>query len=131
MITRINELRILTRHISSKCECKFECCIKCEIKKCRCGCKNPKEHRRCEKSYFWNPAKGICKNRKYAEDIGDLEVMCDEIIGETKTISTKISSTKFTSTKTVRKNSASITCSLYILLAVLLITIALLIAVSI
>ena len=52
VITRINELRALTKHISCKCECKFDG-GKCNLTqkwnndKCRCECKNLKEHRVC------------------------------------------------------------------------------------
>ena len=80
----------------------------------------------CE-SYFWNPAACSCKNGKYlASIIDDSVITCDEIIdAEAKSYDEE--------TKTVRTNY-SIACktqNFYILLAFLLITIALLIAVSI
>ena len=62
MITGMNKSRILTKHISCKCECKFDG-RKCNLNqkwncdKCWCGCKNPKEPRMCEKGHIWNPAK--------------------------------------------------------------------------
>ena len=77
-----------------------------------------------KKGVFWNPATCSCKNGKYVRSIGDSVVICDEIIEKTKSPSTKIVLTKSTSTKTVLTN-------FYILLAFLLITIALLTAVSI
>ena len=56
IMTWINESRILTKHISWKCERKFPG-RKCSLNqnsnnnKCRCECKNPKEHQ-CETGYF-------------------------------------------------------------------------------
>ena len=57
MITRINELKILGKHISCKCECMFDG-RKCNSNqkwnnnKCRCECKNLKKHHVCKKKYF-------------------------------------------------------------------------------
>ena len=128
MITGINESKTLTKHISCECKCKFDgkkrnsdqwwnndkC--RCEWKKCRV----------CEKYYIWNPATCICENGKYlASVMGNSAIMCNEVIEsyneETKTVPTNF-------------NEENITCktqSFYILLAFLLITIALLIAVDI
>ena len=79
----------------------------------------------CEKDYSWNPARCSCKNGKYVGNIiGDSVVTCDRIIDSTKTIQTKSTSAKIVLTKCTWTN-------FYILLAFLLITIALLIAVSI
>ena len=91
--------------------------------KCWRECKNPKDHQ-FKKGYFWNPPKCSCKNGKYGRRIGDLIVMCDQIIEETKTIPTKSTSTKTIPPKTTATN-------LSILLAFLLITIASLITISI
>ena len=49
MISRINESKSLTKHISCKCKCKFDCrkcnwTQKLNNDKCRCKCKNLKEH---------------------------------------------------------------------------------------
>ena len=128
MIPGLNESKTLTKHISCKCECKFES-RKCNLNqkwnnnKCPCECKNPKEHQ-CKKGYFWNPAKCSCDNGKYARNAGDSVVICNEIIEETKAIPTKSTSTKTVPTKSTSK-------FFYILLAFLLITITLLIAISI
>ena len=57
MITGINESKILTKHISCKCKCKFDG-TKCnsnqrwDDNKCWCECK---KHNVCEKDYAWNP----------------------------------------------------------------------------
>ena len=71
---------------------------------------------------IWNPATCGCENGKYLANIIDYSVVtCDEIIEETKTISTNF-------------NEENINCeikSFYILLTFSLITIALLIGVSI
>ena len=53
MITGINESKTLTKDISYKCKCKFDS-TKCHSSqkwnndKCRCECKNPKEHHVCK-----------------------------------------------------------------------------------
>ena len=128
MITGIKESRKLIKHISYKCECKFDA-RKCNLNQkwnndnCRYECKNPKEYQ-CKKGPFWNPATSSCKNGKYARSIGDSLVTCNEIIEETKPFPTKS-----TSTKTVLTNSTS--TNFYILLTFLSITITLLIAISI
>ena len=80
----------------------------------------------CEKDYIWNSATCNCENGKYLASIMDDSVItCDEVIKlhdeETKTIPTNF-------------NDKKVTCKMqkfYILLASLLITIVLLIAVSI
>ena len=86
MITRENESKRLTKHLSCKCECKFDG-RNCNSDqwwindKCRCECK--KRHV-CEKYYVWNPAKCNCKNRKYLASIMDNPVItCEKIIEET------------------------------------------------
>ena len=60
IITGINESKILTKHISCECKCKFDWGKKkCNSNqwwnnnKCWCECK--KVHV-CEKDYVWNPA---------------------------------------------------------------------------
>ena len=58
MITGINELKTLKKHISCECKCRFDG-RKCNSdqwgnnNKCRCECK--KCHV-CEKDYIWNPS---------------------------------------------------------------------------
>ena len=127
MITGINESKILTKHKSCECKCKFDgrkhnSNQKWNNDKCWCECKNPKEHHICKKDYIWNPATCCCENGKYLASIFDDSIItCDEII-ET----TEIPPTNF--------NEKKVTCktkNFYILLAFLSITIALLIAVSI
>ena len=121
MITGINESKTLTKHISCECKCKFDK-TKYNLNqwwnnnKCGCECK---KHPLCEKDYVWNTTVCICENGKYLASIMDDSVItCDEIID--------VEETNF--------NEITITCKrkcFYILLAFLLITIALLIAVSI
>ena len=73
------------------------------------------------KKYIWNPAICNCKNRKYLASIIDNSViMCDEIMEETKIIP-----------KNLMKKATCKTKNFSILQAFLLITIALLTAVSI
>ena len=77
MITAINELKTLTRHVSRECKYKFD-----ERKfnsnqwwnndKCQCECK---KHHTCEKDYIWNPSTCICKNEKYLASIMDESVV--------------------------------------------------------
>ena len=81
-----------------------------------CECKNKKEYHVFEKGYIWNPATCSCENDKYAGSIiDDSVVICNEIIDTTKIVPTKSTSTKCTST------------NFYILLALLLITTALIV----
>ena len=60
MIRGVYESGTLAKHISCKCECKFDdrkynLNKNWNNNKCQCDCKNPKEHCVCEKkSYFWN-----------------------------------------------------------------------------
>ena len=139
MITGINESKTLIKHISCECKCIFDG-IKCTSNqwwnndKCQCECK---KHHICEerlylescymqkniiyvkKDYIWNLATCRCENDKYLASITDDSVItCGEFI-ETK------------ETKIIPKNIICETKSFYILLAFLLITITLLIAVSI
>ena len=58
MFTRMNESKILTKHISCECKYKFEG-RKCNSNqkwnndKCQCKCK---KHHICEKECIWDPA---------------------------------------------------------------------------
>ena len=67
MITGINESKILTKHISCECKCKFDG-RNCnsdqgrDNNKCWYGCK--KRHV-CEIDYVWNTATWNFENRKY------------------------------------------------------------------
>ena len=128
IITRINESKTLTKHISCECKCKFDG-RNCNSDqwwnndKCRCECK--KRHV-CEKDYVWNPATCNCENGKYLASImDDSAITCDKIIESYQEETTTISN-NFNEKKATCK-----TQNFYILLAFLLITIALLIAVSI
>ena len=100
MITEINESKILTKHISRKCEYKLNT-RKCNSNqmwnndKCRYVCKNPIEHHVWKKSYIWNPPTCTCENGRHARSIIDNSVStCDEIMEETKFVPTKSTSTK-------------------------------------
>ena len=81
MITGINELKALTKHISCKCKCKFDgrkynLNQKWNNYKCWCECK---KHHMCEKDYIWNHATCSCKNGKYlASIIDDSVITCDK-----------------------------------------------------
>ena len=116
IITGINESKILTKHVSCKCECKFygrkyDSNQKWNNHKCRCECKNPKEHNSCEQDYILNPATSSGENGKYVGSITEDSVNTSVEI---------IPTTKISLTKT----------SFYTSLTFLLITIVLLIAVS-
>ena len=106
MITEINELKILTKHISCKCKCKFGG-RKCNSDQkwnndiCQYKCKT---HHICEKVYIWNPATCSCENGKYlASTVDNSVITCDEIIDavvksynkETKTVTTNFNEKKF------------------------------------
>ena len=84
----------------------------------------------CEKDCIWNPFTCSCKNGKYlASIIDDSVIRCGEVIdAEAK------SNDKETKTIPTNFNEKNITCktqNFYVLLAFLLVTIALLIAVSV
>ena len=70
----LNESKTLRKYISCKYKCKFDG-GKCNLNeqwnndKSQCECKNPKEHRVCEKGYFWNPATCSCEYDIYVGSI--------------------------------------------------------------
>ena len=83
LITEINESKILTKYISSKCKCKFEGRKRNSNQKSnddnfRCECKNSKEKNTFEKRFIQNHTSCICKN---VEDltcaIDHSLIMCD------------------------------------------------------
>ena len=85
MITRINELKILTKHISCKCKCRFDeknvihinggIMINVNV--------NVKKRHACEKYFTWNPSTSNCENGKHLASVMDnWEIACDEIICE-------------------------------------------------
>ena len=122
IITGINESKILTKHVSCKCGCKFHSRKRNSNQKWNndtCRCERKKRHI-CEKDYIWNPAASSCENGKYLASItDDLVITCDEIIDavETKAVATNFN----------EKYGICKTRNIYILLALLSITIALLI----
>ena len=120
MNTEINESKILTKHMTCKCKCKFDG-KRCNSNqkqnndKCRCQCE---KHHTCEK--IWNPATCNSKNGKYLSSfIGDSVIVRHEIIEETKTIPTHFN-----------EKSSLLNTKFTYFNCILLITIALLIAVS-
>ena len=146
MITEINELKTLTKHISCESKCKFDgrkcssdqwwITINVDLNvKC-------KKHHVCEKDYVWNPATCNCENGKYLASIMDNSVtICDEVAesndedadAEAKS-SNKAKSYEEIKTIPTNFNEKKANCktqSVYILLTFLLIIIALLIVVSI
>ena len=75
LIMGINESKILRKHISCECECKFDC-RKCNSNH-RCECKK----HICEKDYIWNTPTCSSENDKYLASIADdLVITCDEIL---------------------------------------------------
>ena len=122
LITGINVAKTLRMHTSYECKCKFDK-TNCKSNKqwnndkCQCECK---KHHICEKEYVWNPATCSCENGKYlASIVDDSVITCDDVIESYN--------------KEINLNEKKAICktqNFYILLAFLLITIALLIAVS-
>ena len=56
--------------------------------KCCCECK---KHHICGKGYIWNPAICSCDNGEYLPSIiDDSMISCDEIVKETKTVTTNV-----------------------------------------
>ena len=83
MITAINELKILTKHMQCKYKCRFDG-RKCNSDqwwnndKCWCECK---KHHGYEKDYVWNHSTCNCENGKYLASImADSATMCDGVI---------------------------------------------------
>ena len=116
MITGITESRTLKKHASCKYECKFDdrkSNLNQNWNNDKSPCKHSKKHQ-CRKGYFPNPAKCGCKNGKSTS---------------TKTVPTKVFLMESTSKATTVTKSTS--ARFYISIAFLLITIALLIAISI
>ena len=105
--------------MSCECKCKFDG-LKCNSdqqwnnNKCRCKFK---ERHVCEKDCIWNPATCSCRNGKYLASIMD----DSELVEKTRTIPKN-----FNEKKAIGKMQ-----NLYVLVSFLLITMALLIAVSI
>ena len=124
---RINELKILTKHLPCECKCKLDG-TKCNLnqkwnrKLCQYKHKNPIKHNVSEKDYVLNPTTYACE----ISIISNSVVLCDEIIDVPKAIPTKTVPTRTISTKTIHLNRKF----LYFLTA-LLITISLFITVSI
>lgn len=95
MITRIDELKRLSKHILWKFKCKFDC-KKCDSNEkwnnneCQCEYKNPRKYHACEKNYIWNSSTCTSENGKYSKIIiGDREITLDKIIEATKIIARK------------------------------------------
>ena len=115
MITGINKSRTLIKHISCKCECKYDG-RKCMLHrnwtndKSQCECKNLTEHRVWQ-VVFWNPVTCNCKNGKYAGSItGDPVDICDEIIDTVNSTSTKTVPTKTVPAKCTLRNFFILLC---------------------
>ena len=83
MITGINDSKELSKHISCKCQCKFEG-RKHNYHQCwnsnKCWCECKKRHV-WEKDYVWNPATCNFENEKnLASIMDDSEITCNEVI---------------------------------------------------
>ena len=126
MITEINESKRLTKYISCERKCKFDgrkCSLNQWWNNDKCWCEYKKHHLR-EKDYAWNPATCSCENGKYlATATDDLVITSDNCMYTIWYV--------WCHTRKEKKYSNKSQENLYILLAFLLITRALLIAVSI
>ena len=101
MIAGINESKILSKHISWECKCRFGR-KKCNSNqqwnsgKCWYECK---KHNLSEKNYIWDPVTCSCKNGKYSANVmEDSGITCDGII-EPYDEKTKAVPTNFTEKK--------------------------------
>ena len=128
MITGINGSKTSTKDMSCECKCRFDVTKWnwnqwWNNNKYRCECK---KNQVCKKDYVWNPAKYNCESGKYLASImHDSTIICNELI--------KLYEEKM---KIIPSHShdKKITCKtqiFYIMLAFLLITVSLLIAVRI
>ena len=132
MITEINKLKVLKKHTTRKCKCKFDGTKYNSDQKWNNGkywCEYKKFYI-CEKDYIWNPAAWSCKNNKYlASVIDDSVITCDEIIdAEAKPFGRK---TKSFQVNLNEKNKICETKSFCILLIFLIMDIELLTGVSV
>ena len=95
VITGINELKKLTKHIS--CQCRFDGRKYNSDQwwnndKCQCEFKN---HHICEEDNVCNPATGSCENRKYLASImDDTAIIFDEVIDAKKDVKSNEEETK-------------------------------------
>ena len=136
MIQNTNEWKKLIKHVWYKCKCKFDS-KKCNSNqiwnndKCWCECKNPRENV-CKKGYTWDPATCSSENGRNARSIVDYSVItCDEIIEKSRRILIKTVPVKGIPTSFDEKKMICKMKNFCILLAFLLNTMKLLIAVSI
>ena len=109
MITKKDEAKAMTEHISYDFKCKFNSTTcnsnqKLNNKRCQCECKN---YCKCKRDYSWHPRTCICEKSDYLKSVGDSSVTeWDKIV-----IVLGISSTKKTSTiATFVVSTASINC---------------------
>ena len=66
MITEIDEVKTLVKHISYDCKCKFDsrtCTSNQKLKNGKSQCEWKKYHR-CKKDHSWNPSTSICVNSR-------------------------------------------------------------------
>ena len=107
-----------------------------ENDKCRCECKNPKEHQVRKKDYIWNLATSSCQNGEcLASSIDDSVTTSEQIVNAADSVSTSVTNIRNTISRNVtstmsinsddKKASYKIRC--YIFHAVLLLIILLLI----
>ena len=95
MITKIQEAKTLTKHVSCDCKCRLNSTAcnsnqKWNNKMGQWECKN---YYKCKNYHSWNPATCNCKNGKYLECIIDESViMCSEIVNVTGNMSTIVTS---------------------------------------
>ena len=89
MIIGINESKALKKHIWCECKCKFDgrkCYSNQKWNNDKCWCK---KHHMCEKVYIYHPATCSGENVRYlANIIDDSAITCNNIIEETKTVTT-------------------------------------------
>ena len=96
MITKKNEAKTITKHISCDCKCKListTCSSnqKWNNETCQCKCKN---HCTCKKDYNWNPRTCTCENSKCSKSIADtLAIECDELMSVINIVLTKMANT--------------------------------------
>ena len=112
MITGINELKTLAKHISCECKCKFD-----DTKwksnqwwnndKCWCECK---KHHICEKDYVWNPAICNCGNGKHLASIMDDSVITRDEVTKSCDEGAETKSNDETKTIPTNFNEKNITC---------------------
>ena len=138
LISRTNKTRHIKWHETFKCKCRLDAnvCIvnKCWNKdKCWCECKELIDKGTCDKGFIWNPSNCECECGKSC-DVGEYldyencncrKKLVDELVEE---CSENINEVKIVGTALFeRSNKRKVSCTIYVVLIVIVFTIRIMI----